>query len=139
VTQITHPNEKTVQRMLHALESGDSDALGECLDQNVVLHLPGRSWISGEYRGRDAVTAMAFTWHRALLGRPYRTDLQKSSRSGEHVALLTQVYAEARGKLFTWRANWLFFFTHGLIGAGWLFVSDVAAFDEFWAALKRAP
>jgi hypothetical protein len=50
-----HPNAAVVRRGYEASNTADIATLTELVDESVVWHTPGRSPISGDYQGRDAV------------------------------------------------------------------------------------
>jgi ketosteroid isomerase-like protein len=50
-----HPNERLLRREYDARAQRDDASLAALLTEAVVWHVPGRSAISGEYRGKDEV------------------------------------------------------------------------------------
>jgi ketosteroid isomerase-like protein len=60
-----HPNEDVVREYLRAFNAGDIDAVEALLDDEIVIHFPGRSPIAGDKRGKEEV--MAF--FRAMMTR----------------------------------------------------------------------
>jgi ketosteroid isomerase-like protein len=50
-----HPNERLLRREYDARAQRDDASLATLLTEAVVWHVPGRSAISGEYRGKDEV------------------------------------------------------------------------------------
>jgi ketosteroid isomerase-like protein len=69
-----HPNAALVRRSYEAFNTGDLAALTGLLSPDVSLLQPGRSTVSGLYKGRDAV----FGWFGALAaatGGTFRAEL----------------------------------------------------------------
>jgi ketosteroid isomerase-like protein len=54
---VTHPNETVVREYLRAFNEGDLGAVEAVLDEDVVIHFPGRSPVAGEKRGKPEVMA----------------------------------------------------------------------------------
>ena len=52
---MTSSAKETHERLLGAFATGDLAAVGECLADDVVWHLPGDSQVAGEHTGRAAV------------------------------------------------------------------------------------
>ena len=52
---MAHPNEDLTRRGFDAFGKGDVDTLRELFDQDAVWHVPGRSQLSGDHRGMDAI------------------------------------------------------------------------------------
>ena len=50
-----HPNLELMRRTLAAFQVGDMAGLAELLAPQVVWHVPGRSPLAGDHRGRDEV------------------------------------------------------------------------------------
>jgi ketosteroid isomerase-like protein len=68
------PNAALVRRVYEAFNTGDLDALTGLLSPDVSFLQPGRSTVSGLYKGRDAV----FGWFGALAaatGGTFRAEL----------------------------------------------------------------
>jgi ketosteroid isomerase-like protein len=57
-----HPNARAYRRTADAFRAQDMEGLGGLVDDDVVWHVPGKSPLAGEVRGRDAL----FGWFRRL-------------------------------------------------------------------------
>jgi ketosteroid isomerase-like protein len=49
---MVHPHEKLARRAYEAQSRGDIETYLDMLTDDFVLHIPGRSRIAGDYRGR---------------------------------------------------------------------------------------
>ncbi len=67
---MTHPNEELLRTAYAAQAHGDLDGYLECLRDDFVLHIPGRSRIAGDYAGKDEVRR-----HFAEIGAAERREL----------------------------------------------------------------
>lgn len=52
---MAHPNEAVVRRAYEAQARGDIEGYIDLLSEDFVLHIPGRSQIAGDYRGKEEV------------------------------------------------------------------------------------
>lgn len=62
---MSHPNGEVVRGYLQAFNEGDIDRVAELLDNDIVIHFPGRNPMSGENRGKDEVVI----FFRAMMER----------------------------------------------------------------------
>src|SRR5688572_27192184 len=67
-------NIATVRRGFDAFATGDMDTLREVLDPSIEWHLPGRSTVSGDYRGIDAVLGLFGTMFQ-ISGGTFKAEL----------------------------------------------------------------
>jgi ketosteroid isomerase-like protein len=88
-----HPNEKTLRDLDEAQLRGDIEAFGGFFTDDVVVHIPGKSSLAGEYRGKDqflevfgrftqAVPGYSFEPHAYLADDEHGVSLQKSQYKG---------------------------------------------------------
>jgi len=50
-----HPTRGIAERLLAALEQGDPGRIAETLAADAILHVPGRTGLSGPYQGQEAI------------------------------------------------------------------------------------
>jgi ketosteroid isomerase-like protein len=88
-----HPNEKTLRDLDEAQLRGDIGAFGGFFTDDVVVHIPGKSSLAGEYRGKDqflevfgrftqAVPGYSFERHAYLADDEHGVGLQRSQYKG---------------------------------------------------------
>jgi len=53
-----HPNVQAVRQGFEAMDRGDTNWMMDHMADDIVWHIGGKSKVAGEYRGKDAVTAM---------------------------------------------------------------------------------
>jgi RNA 2',3'-cyclic 3'-phosphodiesterase len=127
----------SVVRRFHAEQSrsyaeGAVEGVRELLSEDVVWHVPGRSAIAGEHRGRDAVLAY-FDARRRMSGATFRVTVHGIARIGERVVQLAGGRAEFGGRETTWETVGVFTVRDGRIAECWLVPFDQDAFDEIWS------
>lgn len=48
-----HPDVQTYLRAAEAFRSADLSSLADTFHENIVWHVPGKSWLAGDIKGRD--------------------------------------------------------------------------------------
>jgi uncharacterized protein len=122
---MVHPNERVVREYIGALGSADFDRAIDLLAEDVVVRVPGRSPISGELHGRDAVREM-FQRLMEAAGGPVVAEIHDLLAGDEHVvALLTRTIAGVEA-----RAAVVYHVRDGRITDVWPHEQDQYALDE---------
>jgi ketosteroid isomerase-like protein len=94
---MTNPNADLIRRGYDAFGQGDIAAVLRMLDPQVVWHVPGRSPLSGDYKGHDDVVGF-FVRTMELSGRTFKIDIDALLAEGERVVVLCTVSAERHGR-----------------------------------------
>lgn len=132
---MAHPNEDVIGAMFEVYRQGDESTLRQVLAEDVVYHLPGRSPMAGEYRGRDEVLALWDRQKAYLGGQPYRVEPLGTLADDHRVVLLASGQAEAPTGTLRWRAANVYQVRDGQVMECRVFIEDLYAFDEFWAGM----
>jgi uncharacterized protein len=128
---MTHPNEDVVRRGYEAFAAGDVAAMTELLADDVVWHTPGRSSISGDQTGRDAVLQF-FGKLAEDTGGTFKLDVHDIVGNDEHVVVLADLSAEKEGRSLSTHGVNIFHVKDGKITEAWGAADDQYAADEFW-------
>jgi ketosteroid isomerase-like protein len=115
---------------------GDPRAVREWLAPDVIWHVPGRSAIAGEHRGRDAVLDY-FDRRRAIAGGTMAIVPGERLVSGDVVIQLADGQVERDGEWLSWRTAGVYRMDGERVAEAWLIPLESAAFDEIWTALGR--
>ena len=132
-----HPNARIVERF-YAVQrrfyAGDDVAadLRRLLAGDVVWHVPGRSAIAGEYRGREQVLAY-FTSRREIADDTFRITSRGVIADANRVVHFADGEALISGEPRRWHTVGIFSISNGLIAECWLLPFDQYQFDEIWA------
>ena len=130
--QRMHPNERLLRQEYEARASGDDVSLADVFADDVVWHVPGRSAISGDYRGKEQV--MAYVQRRRELAEgTFRITFEDVLANDENGLVIARGSAVRGGTTREWRAHGLYRFRDGRIAECWVLPEDQYAFDEIWS------
>ncbi|HYU57619.1 MAG TPA: nuclear transport factor 2 family protein [Actinomycetota bacterium] len=129
---MAHPNEELARRGYAAFSSGDMDALNELLADDIKWHVGGRSQLTGEYEGKEAVFGL-FARLVELTGGSFKVDLHDVLANDEHTVGLIHATADREGKHLDDNGVQVFHVRDGKITEAWLHPGDAYASDEFFA------
>lgn len=119
-----------VRQGYEAFIAGDMEWMNEHLHENVVWHSPGKSVLSGDYRGRESV--LAFFAKTVQVALP-EFDMHDIVASDDHVvAIFTNRWRRNdNGETFEDRNVQVFHIDKGQAIEVWTLVEDQAGFDNF--------
>ena len=120
-------------RYIAAVRRGDWEAGYGFFADDVVAHVPGRSALAGELRGRDAAIAYVEAARAKSRGADVEVELVGTLSSQERVMLLVRErFAREDGIVEIERAN-VYTVRDGAIVEAWIFEGDQYAVDELLA------
>lgn len=123
------------RRFYDAFLADDFEALASLLVGDAFWSIDGRTLISGEYHGRDAVVGL-FRTIKTLTGgtfRPAGPDTWDILVSPYHVAILDLFLGEREGRALRSHEAWIVELREGRIAAGFHFVESMENFAAFWS------
>ena len=111
----------------------DRETLNEIIAEDTLWHIAGKSPISGEYRGREAVFGF-FDKIAELSGGTFKIEDHDVLGSDEHAVALLKMTATREGR--TLNANFceVVHWREGQIVEDWGSAYDQYTFDEFWSS-----
>ena len=126
-------NVATMQRAYDAFNTGDMDTLIEIFDESIVWHLPGRSSMANDYRGRDATLAYFGQLAQKSEGT-FRAELKGLlGDDDDRVVGIQRSTAERDGKRLDVGNCIVFQLKDGRVTDGLEHFHDLYAWDEFWS------
>ena len=102
------------------------------LAEDVAWHVPGRSAIAGEYRGRDEVLRH-FAVRRELARSTFRIAVGRVLADDEGAVIFAGGQVQRNGQVFSWQTAGVFRIAEGKIAECWVLPYDQYRFDEIWA------
>jgi hypothetical protein len=124
--------EQVARKFAEAASKGDVETLKSLIAEDCVLHIPGRSQISGTHKGRDQALAV-FGKTSELTGGTIKRELHDVTGSDTHAVNLVRVTAQRGGKAYSWNGAAVFDISGGKITQAWMLSDDPATVDEVFA------
>ena len=126
-------NAEVVRRGYEAFNAADMKALTEVFHKNASWHTPGRSRMSGDFKGRDAAFAQ-FSRYGGETGGTFKATLLHLLRSDDGCVVgVHHNSAERNGKHLDVDCCIVFELKNGRIVDGREYFYDLQAWDEFWS------
>ena len=126
-------NVAIMRRAYEAFNRGDMGPLVEIFDESIVWHLPGRSSMAKDYKGRDAT--LAYFGHIAQeTGGTFQAELQHLlADDGDRVIGIQRSTGDREGKHLDVGNCIVFQLKDGRVVDGREHIHDLYAWDEFWS------
>jgi uncharacterized protein len=122
-----------MRALARAAESGDDDAYWSLHTDDFVLHIPGRSLLGGDHRGRRAFEALD-ELEVDLTEGDIEHQVHDTLVSEHHAVLLMRLMAgrPGRGTLDA-QVVYVYHVRDEKLAELWIHPMDQAAFDKFWS------
>src|SRR5690349_17511239 len=130
---MTHPNAELIEKGYRAFAAGDIPTVLEIFDPGITWHVPGRSPISGEFKGHDGVLDF-FGRCQELSDGTLRIDVDETLADGERVVVLCTVSAQRRGRFWSSPEVQVWRVIDGRAVEFREFQGDQESEDAFWSA-----
>lgn len=128
-----HRNIAFIRRYFDAWISGDLDAVRNSFNDDLEVHLPGRSSYAGVYRGIDNFFDNYVQRVYALTGGNAKVvQIKDILANDERVVVLAEERFERPGKVLDVNRFLVYEIRNGKISEVWEFESDQYAVDEFF-------
>jgi uncharacterized protein len=111
--------------------------VGAMLSDDVTWHVPGRSAIAGDYRGRDEVLRY-FARRRELANATFRIDVHGVLADDQRAVILASGEVDHDGETFAWGTVGIFRIANGVISECWVVPYDQHTFDDIWSSAVGA-
>jgi ketosteroid isomerase-like protein len=116
-----------------AFAAGDIPTVLETFSDELTWHVPGRSPLSGDYKGHDEVLGF-FGKAMELSGGTLRVDVDEILAAGERVVALTTVAAERNGRRWSSPEVHVWRVVDGKAVEFCEYQGDQQTEDEFWSS-----
>jgi len=129
-----HPNAALHRKAHEAFSRGDMDALTEMIAEDTDWHSPGKSLISGDFHGREAVFGEFFAKMDKLSGGTAKFVEHQDYFGNDERSVALFRFAATRGdkteevtvcEVIRWR--------EGLAVEEWTYCDDQYRWDAFWS------
>jgi uncharacterized protein len=130
---MAHPNAVLIREAYDAFASGDIPRVLGILANEVTWHVPGRSPLSGDYKGHEGVLDF-FGRCQELSGGTLRVAADEVVAEGARVVVLSTVSAERHGQFWSSPEIHVWRVIDGRATEFREFLGDQQTEDEFWAS-----
>lgn len=124
-----HPNADRIRDGYTAFAKGDFAVLNDLFAEDLVWHHGGRSQLSGDYRGRDAVYEFFGKLIEVTHGT-FRMELEAAFATDELGVALVVASSSVNGRSVTVREAHIIRMRDGKVAEFWYATTDQYAFDE---------
>jgi ketosteroid isomerase-like protein len=132
-----HPNAKLLREFHDAQNrfyaGGDQEPARAMLAEDVTWHVPGRSPIAGDHRGRSEVLRY-FAARRDLAQATFRIAVRHVLAEDDRAVIFAGGRVQRDGRTLEWDTVSVFRITDGRIAECWVLPYDQYAFDDIWSA-----
>ncbi len=123
----------TANVLLDLLAGGSSPDAQAGIDPACLLHVPGRSGLSGTFQGADAIAGLLRRMIEFTAGT-LQFDLRRCFMSGQRMVVVTGHQRASRGeRTLDADVAYVARLSQGRICEVWISYEDQSQFDEFWA------
>lgn len=125
-------DKKTVKLLIEAFNRRDLEPVTKLFADDIVLHYPGRSRVSGTYQGKEGLLEF---WQKQieLSGGSFKGNVISVCQGEGSLILVTEVIVEHAGETFTWQRVNRYRIADGRIVEAWVFEEDQYAADAVFA------
>jgi ketosteroid isomerase-like protein len=113
---------------------GDQAPAGAMLTADVAWHVPGRSAIAGDYRGKEEVLRY-FAARRELARATFRITVRDVIADDDRAVIFAGGTVERGGRNLDWETVSVFRIAAGRIAECWVLPYDQYRFDDIWSQL----
>ena len=128
---MAHANEELLRSFYAAFSRGDMEALFNALADDIVFHVPGRTQISGEHRGKEQLTDF-FQKVGELSRGTVGLEVHDVVASDQHVVGLANVSGQPKGSPLSYHVVHVWHVRGGKMAEMWEH-PEQAGFDAFWS------
>ena len=124
-----HPNEKLLRDSDEAQLNGDVDAFLNAFTDDVVVHIPGKSALSGVFKGKDQFGELFQRFNELV--PEYTFEPHAYFADDEHGVILQRSHWKRGDETLDTSDTFVCHFRDGKIAEFWLLSDDEAAVDAF--------
>lgn len=124
-----HPNERLLRDSDEAQMRGDIDGFAAAFADDVIVHIPGRSSLAGDYKGKDQFLEL---FQRFLERTPeYTFEPHAYFADDEHGVSLQRSHYKRGSEMLDGNDTFVCHFRDGKVSEFWFMSEDPYAVDAF--------
>ena len=130
MVEIAQRNVEIARKAYNAFESGDVEAVMSSFAEDIVWHVPGKSPIAGDYRGKQSVMEL-FGKYMGMYDSQ-ETELHDVLANDQHTVAMLSVTLKKVGRTLSMKATDVIHpDSEGRVKEFWRFQEDQGVLDEF--------
>jgi len=126
-----HRNEQLLRKAYDAEGRGDLETYLGFLTDDFVMHIPGRSRLCGEYRGKDEMQ-QHLRDIRELSRGTFRIEVHDVLANDDHAVGLILAWANRDDRVVDLRRVHVWHIRDAMLSELWIQPGDQYAFDAYW-------
>jgi predicted SnoaL-like aldol condensation-catalyzing enzyme len=125
-------DQNAIQELINAFNRRDLAPGSKLFTEDVVLHCPGRSQISGDYTGKLGVIEF---WNKQIeiTTGSFKAEVDSVFQGEGNLVLIMKVSAEVNDQEYFWRRVNHYRIVEGRVVEGWIYESDQYTVDLIFA------
>jgi uncharacterized protein len=128
---LSQSNEQLLRGLYGAQAKGDIERYLSFLSDDVVMHVPGRSQIAGDYNGKDEVRRH-FREMAQLSDGTFRTSVDDILASDQHAVGVISAFGKKDGRQWSLPRIHFWLIREERLAERWVYPKDQYAFDDYW-------
>ena len=129
---MAHPNEELLRRAYEGFAKGDLGTVMSIFDENIIWHEPGRSPLSGDFKGHQEVQEL-FGRIFEMSGGTFSIEIHDILANDEHAVAMVRARAERSGQSLDVVGCHAWHLSNGKATEFWNLTFDPYAADGFWS------
>jgi hypothetical protein len=125
-------DKKTVNLLVEAFNRRDLEPVSKLFSDDIVLHYPGRSRVSGTYQGKEGLYEF---WQKQieLGGESFKGNVISVCQGEASLILVMEVTVEHAGESISWERINRYQIVDGKFVKAWIYEGDQYAADAIFA------
>jgi len=125
-------DKQSIEQLIKAFNQRDLEPGSKLFAEDVVLHCPGRSRISGDYVGKTGVVEL---WQKqiSLTNETFYAEILEVSQVEAILVLIIEISAQLDDQQYSWRRVNHYKVVEGRVVEGWIYEGDQYRADVVFA------
>ena len=125
-------DKQSIEQLIKAFNQRDLAPGSKLFSEDVVLHCPGKSRISGDYSGKAGVVEL---WQKqiTLTNETFQAEILEVSQGEGVLVLIIEISAQRNKQQYSWRRVNHYKVVEGRVVEGWIYEGDQYTSDTVFA------
>jgi predicted SnoaL-like aldol condensation-catalyzing enzyme len=125
-------DKEAITQLIEAFNQRNLEPGSKLFAEDVILHCPGKSRISGEYQGNAGVVKF---WQKQIMltKETFQAEVVAVSQGEGTLMLVIEISVNKDGQIFSWRRVNHYKVVEGRVVEGWIYEGDQYTADAVFA------